>query len=979
MYELFPYFHNPIKTVRALMNQNTNENQSLANDILIVDDNPNNLLILHGLLSNLNYNIRSVNTGKQALSAMNVNVPDLVLLDIIMPGMDGFDVIKQMKKQKHLKNVPVIFVTVLTDMNNKKKGFKLGAVDYITKPYDDLEVRARVNIHMTIQNAKKALESKNQELKNAHNTLKQLNEKLEESVHDRTLEIQESNQCFKESEDRFKAFVEDTHSLVTQVDNKGVILYANHTFQKIVGLQPDTCVGENAFSFIHEDDKVSTRQWSEKCVQGQISNSTVENRQMNYKTGKSFDISWTVHFYYDAEGNVLYANSIGHDITKQKREEKIQDIQLRLFESDSKVPLKKLLQRFLDETESLTESTISFYYFSDNNQESPELQVWSTNTMQYFNKTPHAVSLYLADLWTECIHKNLPIIDNNISQVKGELEGVTRGLVVPVVRNKKIVAVMGFVNKHINYDNDDIQVVKRMAEMALEMTIRIMAQKDLQASEKKFRSYIEHAPIVIFILNEWGVILEVNNATIQNTDYSREELINTLINDYVYQEDMHLAEEHAINLVEQGGASNTIRIIHKNKEIHYWLVKSVKLSEKKFLMFANDITENIQYENFLHQYEKMEAVGQLASGIAHDFNNQLTGIIGFAQMLLYQTNNPEIKDYASKIVAGLTHSSDLSRKLLTFSRKDSQPETLVDLHGIIHEVISLLKHSIDKKIDLHQDLNAKISTIIGCPGQLQNAFLNLGINARDAMPDGGKLIFSTQNIELDENFCKKHLDIIASGDYLLLKVIDSGTGIDEKTLKHIFEPFYTTKMKGKGTGLGLASVYATVKNHKGLITVDSEPNKGATFNLYFPLVSCEHTNVSANPLTQEAVPGNGHILFVEDVEIVCQIVPKILENLGYSVSICRNGYIALDFYKKHWKTIDLVILDMVMPVMDGKTTFIKMREINPDVFVLISSGLDVNKDVEWTIEHGAKGFIPKPYSKGELSQIISNALKSKKK
>jgi PAS domain S-box-containing protein len=961
------------------MNSIINEKHLLANDILIVDDNPENICILQELLADFNYNIRSSSTGEQALTAMNDKVPDLVLLDIFMQGMDGFEVITEIKKNKQLKNVPVIFISVMDDFKIKRKGFEFGAVDYITKPYDDLEVRARVKNHMSNQNAKKVLESKNQELKNAHNKLKQLNEKLEERVQYRTLELQQTNKRLQESEERFKAFVDDTSNLVTQVDPKGILLYANHASQKIFGLQPDACIGLNAFSLIHEADKISTTQWFEKCVQNRISNSIFENRQVNRSTGKSLDTSWTVRFYYDADGNLLYANSIGRDVTQKKREEKIHNIQLRLFEYSSKLPLKELLQRFLDETERLAESQLSFLYFSENNRDTPEIQIWSTNTLKHFSNIQSAISHYLSDLWTESIETCLPIIDNDILQVEGNPKGFRRGLVVPVFRGKNIVSVMGFGNKQINYDNDDIKIVTRMAEIALEMTVRIMAQKKLQASEKKFRSYIEHAPIGIFILNEWGVVLEVNNTAILSTGYSKEELLDIFFMKYVYHDDMRLAEEHGHTLLKQGRASDTIRMVKKNKEIRYWLIKSVKLSEKRFLMFANDITENKQYEKYLHQYEKMEAVGQLASGIAHDFNNQLTGIIGFAQMLLWQTNDPDSKEYASNIIAGLSNSSDLSRKLLTFSRKDAQAEIPVDLHGIIYEVFSLLKHSIDKKIDLHQDLNAKISTIIGDPGQFQNAFLNLGINARDAMPDGGKLIFSTQNIELDENFCQKHLNIIASGDYILLKVIDSGIGIDEQSLKHIFEPFYTTKEKGKGTGLGLASVYATVKNYKGLITVESKPDQGTTFNLFFPLVSPESVNVYTRHLTEEEIAGSGHILFVEDEEIVCKIIPKILENLGYEVSISRNGYEALDFYKKHWETIDLVILDMVMPVMDGKSTFIKMREINPDVFILISSGLDVNKDVEWTIENGAKGFIPKPYSKGDLSQIIFNALQTKTK
>ena len=378
----------------------------------------------------------------------------------------------------------------------------------------------------------------------------------------------------------------------------------------------------------------------------------------------------------------------------------------------------------------------------------------------------------------------------------------------------------------------------------------------------------------------------------------------------------------------------------------------------------------------LQHSQKMEAIGTLAGGIAHDFNNQLTSILVYADLLREEAeNNTVLTQYADHIIMGVKRASNLTSQLLAFSRKGKYLNTTVDIHRIVFEVANLLQHSINKKVEIQQELRANPSTVMGDPAQLQNAILNLALNARDAMPNGGKLVFSTDIVDLDRNYCNAQSFEIEPGKFLKLSVIDSGFGIDKKTKERIFEPFFTTKEQGKGTGMGLAAVYGTVKNHRGLIKVTSELGKGSVFVIYLPVSATDSSLKKQKDLKQKLVAGTAHILLVEDEELIRNVTALMLEKLGYTVSVCRNGAEAVDFYRKQWQAINLVILDVIMPEMGGGEAFTIMNKINPDIIVLVSSGYSIDNEAQSIIDKGAKGFIQKPFRTGEISQKISEILK----
>jgi PAS domain S-box-containing protein len=383
----------------------------------------------------------------------------------------------------------------------------------------------------------------------------------------------------------------------------------------------------------------------------------------------------------------------------------------------------------------------------------------------------------------------------------------------------------------------------------------------------------------------------------------------------------------------------------------------------------------------LHQAQKMEALGQLAGGIAHDFNNMLSGITGYAQVIKRKNvdtagnvRDTDLAKYISVVLKAAERAGDLTTKLLAFSRQGKYQTVSVNIHDCIGEVIGLLEHTIDRRISVVSALGAESALVVGDPAQIQNAILNLGMNALDAMAqDGGELRFSTFITTRPDSCiggCAEELD---AEEYLAVAVSDTGIGMTSEVRERLFEPFFTTKDVGKGTGLGLASVYGTIKSHGGAISIATEPHKGSTFILYFPL----RRDVEPPPDTRK-VPlnrGKGSVLIVDDEEIVCDILSHMLEELGYTVrGIARDGGEALSFYRENADSVDIIILDMNMPVMNGFDCFAGLKKINPDAKIIVATGYSVQSKTQKILTRGVTGFLQKPFKLDYLAEELRMAM-----
>ncbi len=379
-------------------------------------------------------------------------------------------------------------------------------------------------------------------------------------------------------------------------------------------------------------------------------------------------------------------------------------------------------------------------------------------------------------------------------------------------------------------------------------------------------------------------------------------------------------------------------------------------------------------EEQLHQSQRMDAIGQLAGGIAHDFNNLLVGIMGNAELLaLSLPQSGTDADLAKQIHLASTRASDLTRQLLAFSRKGKMHTTNVDLHQVIAEVGTLLERSIDKSIQIVQKLEASRFVVSGDSSQLQSAILNLAVNGRDAMPAGGQLTLSTRNITHDATRDPADARGLPSGEYVEIGVTDTGIGMDTDIQEHLFEPFFTTKEKGKGTGLGLASVYGCVKDHRGTIHAYSELGKGSTLKILLPLSGEKADDTGVSP--RQPVYGHGHVLIIDDEETVRSVAAAALTRLGYDVSCCAGGQEGIDFFTEHHATIDLVILDLIMPKIGGADVFRQIKHIDPDVRVLISSGFTRTGEADALIDDGALGFLHKPFRIHELAHKVDRHIR----
>jgi len=389
----------------------------------------------------------------------------------------------------------------------------------------------------------------------------------------------------------------------------------------------------------------------------------------------------------------------------------------------------------------------------------------------------------------------------------------------------------------------------------------------------------------------------------------------------------------------------------------------------------HDTTEEFALQEKLRQAEKLRSVGQLAGGIAHDFNNMLAGIVGAAELLTLRVAEKE-KMYVNIIKDAARRASSLTGQLLVFSHKKQFILAPLNVHKTLNDAVELLTHSIDKRIIIQQEMLAKKSIISGDDDQLQNAFLNLGINAGQAMPDGGTLTFSTRNLILDKIYCDTSPFELHPGEYIEIEVRDTGCGIPLENIARIFEPFFTTKEQGKGTGLGLSAVYGTVQSHHGAINVYSEINSGTVFHIYLPV---SDSRLPEQQSDAEPPTHGGTILIVDDEDLVRTTASYLLEDHGYKTLTAMDGLEAIELYRKYSREIDLIVLDIIMPRMNGREAFAHLLEINPKVRILISSGFAKDADIEAFKTMATCDFIRKPYARQEFLHAIAELLKRPQK
>ncbi|OPX36511.1 MAG: hypothetical protein B1H11_07335 [Desulfobacteraceae bacterium 4484_190.1] len=536
-----------------------------------------------------------------------------------------------------------------------------------------------------------------------------------------------------------------------------------------------------------------------------------------------------------------------------------------------------------------------------------------------------------------------------------------------------------------NSEGDVIGIIEDFKDI----TERNQLQEKLEAAKTYAENIIANFLDTLIVTNPDGTIRTINQATLDLLEYREEELIGKPVGIIFAEEE----EEEEVKPFFTGTLEELVRRgVMRNYELTYVTKSgrripmsfnaSVMRDEEGKIMGlvagAKDVSKIKETEAQLRQAQKMEAVGQLAGGVAHDFNNLLTVIRGYAELALLSVPKDEgLYQNLNEIRKAGERAANLTRQLLLFSRRQLMEMTPLDLNRVIQGLSEMLGRLIGEDISLSTALGPEPCTVKGDPGSMEQVIMNLVVNARDAMPDGGKIFVRTENVAVDEEYCKTHR-YARPGDFICLSVQDTGVGLDQSIIDRIFEPFFTTKGHGKGTGMGLSVVYGIVKHHQGWINVESSPGKGATFKVYLPALSVKTEEVQESPVPLKELRGRGErILLVEDDKSVRELTEEMLSKNGYIVFAAANAREAMDIFEKEGGDFDLIFCDVVLPDERGPRLADRFLKVKPGIGILFGSGYNGDKSDWRAIREGGYLFLQKPFSLPDLLKGVRETLKKR--
>jgi PAS domain S-box-containing protein len=518
-----------------------------------------------------------------------------------------------------------------------------------------------------------------------------------------------------------------------------------------------------------------------------------------------------------------------------------------------------------------------------------------------------------------------------------------------------------------------------------DITKRKLAEEALQRTEQSYESLFNGISDWICAHDMEGIITDVNKSVLDASGYTRDELIGVPMAKLIppkFRQGFY--DDYMKTLREQGHAEGIVRYQSKDGRQFFVEYRNSLVKGHNGVIYAScagrDISERVEQtrkmkklEQQLRQSQKMEAVGTLAGGIAHDFNNILQAVVGYIDLISSTKGlSKPILIHLSHINSAARRAAELVKQLLMFSRQVEPTLVPLDVNERVWQSVKLLERIIPKMIHLKTNLDDDLKMVQGDIIQVEQVLLNLGTNARDAMPRGGELFIETQNIYLDEAFCQNHLDM-KPGEYVKLKVSDTGEGIEPKALEHIFDPFFTTKGVGEGTGLGLATTYGIVKGHGGHIFCKSQPGRGTSFEIYLPALD-EGSTQAVEPeedWNEEEYPvGDETVLVVDDEWTIINAIQEGFKKQGFQVISAESGERALELYKERGDDVDLVILDVGMPGMGGVACIKELKKIHPGIKLIISSGYATESQVEEALKAGAMAYVAKPY---RLLEMLTKA------
>jgi hypothetical protein len=523
------------------------------------------------------------------------------------------------------------------------------------------------------------------------------------------------------------------------------------------------------------------------------------------------------------------------------------------------------------------------------------------------------------------------------------------------------------------------RTVRHALAIRAEEKQRHQAEAALRASEERFRALVENSSDAVVLVDAEGRITYISGASPRHLGWQPYQMVGQSIFDFLHPDDREVAFATQVEALQRPGETISAEVRFGHADGSWRTMEGFAVNRLNdpsvggIILNARDVTERRRLEEQLRQAQKMEAVGQLAGGIAHDFNNLLTAILGYTNLMIDEIAKEDpLRQDLEEIKSAGERAAALTRQLLAFSRRQMLQPQAVDLNALVHQLERLLRRLISEDVELVTALAPELPAIKVDPASIEQVLVNLAVNARDAMPTGGRVTIETALVDLDDNYVGTHPSV-APGRYVMLAVSDTGQGMDEGTRARIFEPFFTTKEQGKGSGLGLATVYGIVQQSGGAIWVYSEPGRGTSFKVYLPTTDAA---VPARPVvasTDSARKGWETVLLVEDEDAVRALAREVLRRNGYVVLEARHGLDALRLAERHTDPIQLLVTDVVMPHMSGRELADRLAEVRPNMRVLFMSGYTDHAAMHRHLTPGA-AFLQKPFTPETFARKVRSML-----
>jgi PAS domain S-box-containing protein len=819
-----------------------------------------------------------------------------------------------------------------------------------------------------IQNYRK-LEEAFEKLNHTNHQLEEYQNHLEEVVEQRTKKL-------AEQEEKFRSLIESTATIPWEFN------LISHQYD-YVGPQTISILGYPC-EYWQQDG------FWRKIIHPEDRNAIVNSRLEKLENGDNFEqeyrmltnqneIVWirdSVTIKY-INNRAVALQGFLQDITKRKQQELAIENMTKAVSSGTGQEFFNQMVLHLGKTLDCNYATIAKY--------DPENQ--STLTTLAVCHEQSIIDNYSFFLFSSpnyiAIEEGLCIIEKNVCEIFPKADNLRQmnmegyvGICLKDSDSNPIGVMSVFFQNPIKEVEFTVSILKMFAERTSSELIRLNLEKNQTKLKNYLRNIINSMPSILIGVDINEEITQWNNQAEIITGIKLENAIGKKLHEVLPDLASETSKIHdAISSktihTYSRETSNNDTIVHENLTIFPLVTNGVEGA----VIRIDDTTKQHQLEEQVRQSQKMDAIGQLAGGIAHDFNNMIGGILGSVDMLEELMDSDEKTDmFLSLINNSAKRAAELSEKLLTFSRREPHDySTPVDILAPVKEVVSILQNTVDKRIEININAHPQPYTVIGDPNQLQSMFLNLGINASHAMPDGGALTYKIGVLELESKFFKDSNFDLPSGYYVHISIEDTGTGIPPEILPRIFEPFFTTKEKGKGTGLGLAGVYSTVVQHRGMIAVNSAAGTGTCFHIYLPLAI--GAKLDADEKTYARIKGSGRILLVDDEPVMRTTGTALLTRYGYDVTTAENGHQALEILDSSNHDFKVVVLDMIMPVMNGRDCYMQIKEKFPHLPVILASGFTRLDDLEELKQNGLFGFIRKPFKGAELNQLIGQAIK----